>query len=370
MAISRSRNTQHKVYIPSSARKNHYLLVKFPVTDDLLAKHNHLIDKTSERPYQKFYQMLADNLYTISNELDIESAQFIANDKFSRVRYSPEKLTVQTDQQILFLYNPRNHYNQNTYINGKKRVKNISIVFLANGDDVRAESANFHKKVTQSVSKFADVLDINLGDIRVCDHQHLTYDLFANDKGVTGTQTHKLRTIKNRYSADDIVLPTKRDVLTYAVIDLPINRRLKNIVEINKEQPAPYQALYDLIKEAFVASATKQGLLDGAVLANGLTPIVRNSDKETLIEDGELYKLGYNPFEASGKISYVSDGDCLVDAVKLVLVATVDHKTPHGYGKFLNQVELALRSTAEKLNYVNDKEELVVRLHQHIGYNL
>ena len=72
MSISRSRNSQHKVYIPSSARTNQYLLVKFPLTDELINQHSQLMDRTSEQPYQKFYQHLADSFFDVNNKLDIE----------------------------------------------------------------------------------------------------------------------------------------------------------------------------------------------------------------------------------------------------------------------------------------------------------
>jgi hypothetical protein len=370
MSISRSRNNQHKVYIPSSARTNQYLLVKFPVTDELINLNKQLIDKSSEQPYQKFYQHLADSFFGINNKLDIESGQFIANEKFSRIRYSPEKLTVQTDQEILFLYSPRNHYSQNTYINGKKRVRIITLVFLANGDNVRQTSAEFHKNVLAALHEFIEINHINKSLVRVSDHQHLTYDLFSKDKGVTGTQTHKLRTLKNRYAADDISLPDKRDVLTYVVADLPINRRIKELLNADKSKAKAYQPLYDLISHAFIESANKQHLFEGAILANGLTPIVRSRLEEDHKAAGELQKLSFNPFEPNNNFTLHFDGDCLVDSVQFVIIATKDHKTSQGYGKFLNLVEQALRATAEKLNYVTAKEELVIRLHQHLGYDL
>lgn len=370
MPISRSRNNQHKVYIPSSARTNQYLMVKFPLTDELINLNNQLMDRTSEQPYQKLYQHLADSFFDVNNKLDIESGQFIANDKFSRIRYSPEKLTVQTDQEILFLYSPRNHYSQNAYINGKKRIREFTLVFLSNGDNVRQTSAEFHKNVLLAFNEFIEINQIDKSTVRVCDHQHLTYDLFSKDKGVTGTQTHKLRTLKNRYAADDIILPEKRDVLTYAVVDLPVNRRIKELLNIDKSKAQPYQPLYDLISHAFIESANKQHLFEGAILANGLTPIIRSRLEEKHKATGELQKLSFNPFEPNNTFSLHCEGDCLVDSVKFVIIATKDHKTSQGYGKFLNLVEQALRSTAEKLGYDNSKEELVVRLHQHLGYNL
>lgn len=369
MPISRSRNTQHKVYIPAAARKTHYLLSKFSLTDKIVEKYAHLIDKSSELPYQKFYQHLADRFWSICAEHGIESGQFVANDKFPRIRYSPEKLTVQTDEQILFLYDPRIHYSQNTYINSKKVAEKIELVFLANGDDVRETSAFYHDAVRNVVTEFKEEIGIEEGGIRFCDHQHLTYDLFAKAKGITGTQTHKLRTIKNRYLVDGITLPEQRDVLTYAVIDIPFNHRIKNLLDIDKAAPNRYEPIYKLINDTFVESANNQGLKDGAVVAKGLVPIVRNRKEQNIDVTGELVKLGYNPFNTKGEFSFCCDAGCIVDAVKIVVVASVEQKTRNGYGKFLNHVELALRSTAEKLGFDPEKEEIMIRLHQHIGYD-
>ena len=58
--------------------------------------------------------------FKINEELDIESGQFVANDKFTRIRFSPEKITAQTDQQILFLYNSRYHFSQSAHYDGQQ----------------------------------------------------------------------------------------------------------------------------------------------------------------------------------------------------------------------------------------------------------
>lgn len=370
MPISRSRSTQHKVFVPKSARSNQYIMVKIPLTDALIAKYESLINSDSEQPYKEFYQALADNFFEINNKYDIESGQFIASDKFARVRYSPERLTVETAQQILFLYNPRNHYSQNSYVNGEKRVEKITLLYLANGDDVRLDSAKYHQKVSVALKEFLQVIGAEENTVRFCDHQHLTYDLFAKDKGVTGTTPHKFRTIKNRYAAEAVTMPEKRDVLTYVVADIPVNRRIKNLVEFDKSNNEPYLALYDEINLAVCAAAKQHNLTDGAVIANDKFPIVRSRDQLRIKEDGEILKLGYNPFEPANNISFISDGSSLVDSVQVVFVATKDDKTSYGYGKFLIAVEQALRSVASKLGYVNEREELVVRVHQHIGYDL
>ena len=368
MSLSRTRNAQHKVYIPSAARENQYLLAKIAVTDELLAKFADIIDNTLDKPYEKFYQKLSNTFFKINDDIGIESSQFIANDKFPRIRFSPEKMTPQTDQQILFLYNPKYHYSQNSYFDGAKRAKKITLAFLANGEDIRLNAAKFHLKVQQAITALAKELGLNKADMRICDHQHLTYDLFAKDKGQEGTQPHKFRSMSNRYLADNLTIPANTDALTYAIVDLPINRRIKQLVTIDENAIDPYTPLYNFIADALINSAKKHNLNNGAVIANGLIPIVRRSDDEIVIAHGELQMLGYNPQHTSCGYTCKWSADKLVDTVQLIFVASVQNETSQGYGKFLNQIEQTLHSFADKLSLVHDKEEMIVRFHQHIGF--
>ena len=370
MTISRMRNTQHKVYIPSSARENQYLMVKFPLTDQLIAKYSSLIDEKSSEPYTKFYQKLAKIYLGVCDNLNIENCQFIANDKFARVRFSPEKMTSQTEQQLLFLYNPQYHTSQNSYFDGAKRAKKITLLFLANGDDVRVQSAKLHQQVKKAVYDYAKALEFDTYKVRVCDHQHLTYDLFAKEKGLEDKQVHKFRSTINRYAADGFDIPINKDALTYAVVDFPINRRIRSLVNIDENASEQYNELYNLIADAFISSAKHNHLNNGAVIANGLVPIVRNGKDENVIASGELLMLGYNPKNTDGGYTCKWSSDKLVDTIHLIFVASRQNETSHGYGKFVNQIEQALRSFAKSLDFVNDKEEMIIRLHQHIGYFL
>ena len=375
MSISRARNAQHKVYIPSSARENHYFLVRFKMTDELLAKYADIIDMSSEKPYQKFYHHLYKAFFKINNQLGLDNTQFIANDKFTRVRYSSEKLTVQTSQQNIFLYNPKYHYSQNAYFDGAVKAKKIALLFLATGDDIRINAAKFHQKVKQALGEFFKESNLKAADIirsnmRICDHQHLTYDLFAKDKGVENTQVHKLRPLTTRYSVDNVSLPDDTNTLTYAIVDLPINSRIRRLVTIDDNLPDPYNPLYNLIADAFINAAKQNNLTNGAVIANDLIPVVRESSEETVSADGEFQLLGYNPLQSSGGYTCKWSADKLVDTARLIFVATKRDQTSHGFGKFLNQIHLALHSMSETLKYVKDKEELIVRVHQHVGFNL
>ena len=368
MAISRTRSAQHKVYIPASARENQYLMVKFVLTDQIIEKYSNLIDMNSSEPYTKFYQNLAKIFFKINSNLGLDTSLFIANDKFARVRYSPEKIITQTDQQLLFLYNPQFHTTQNSFFDGDKKSRKITLLYLANGDEIRNQAANFHGKVKEAAFKFREEIGIKLSDIRVCDHQHLTYDLFAKDKGVDGTHVHKFRSMTNRYLPDEIKIPKDTDSLTHIMVDLPINRRIRSLVKINEDEPGCYNELYSLIADAFINSAKKQNLLNGAVVANGLVPIVRAAEHENVIASGEMLMLGYNPKHSSGGYTCKWDSNKLVDTVKLIFVASDQDVTSHGYGKFVNQVILALNTFAKTLELDNKKEQMLVRLHQHIGF--
>ena len=370
MAISRTRSAQHKVYIPASARENQYLMVKFPLTNQLLEKYSQLIDENSSEPYAEFYQTLASMFFKINDDLLIDSSHFIANDKFPRVRFSSAKLTTQTKQQVLCLYNPEYHTSQNAFYRGNQRAKKITLLFLANGTEIRLNAANFNKKVQQAISTFSDEIGIKKETVRVCDHQHLTYDLFAKNKGVEGSQVHKFRSISKRYLADEQSLPENTDALTYAVVDFPLNRRVRSLAKSEDNEPGCYNELYNLIADAFISSAKSQNLFNGAVIANGLVPIVRQAEDENVIASGELLMLGYNPSHSSGGYTCKWESNKLVDTIQLIFVASDQNITSHGYGKFINKIELALRDFSERIDFINDKEEMLVRLHQHVGYYL
>jgi len=369
MASSRMRSAQHKAFIPSLARENQYLLAKFPVTDELIAKFSDPSEKYSDQPYLSFYKKLSKLFFDINEELHIESGQFVGNDKFTRVRFSPEKMTVQTKQQMLFLYNSRFHQSEHAYFNVSRRAKKITLVFLSNGTDIRHDSAKFHKKVLKAVSMFAEKAGIEKEKFRVCDHQHLTFDLFAKEKGDEGLQVHKLRPLSKRYATDGIDLPEDDSALTYAVADIRLNRRIKQLVDKKELDNENYGALYSLISDAFISSAKQNNLNNGAVIANGLAPIVRMTEEEFVSVNGELINLGFNPEHEPCGFSSQWEANKLVEKVQFVFVATRADQTSHGYGKFLNQVEDTLDLLAKKLEMVRDKEQLILRINQHVGFD-
>lgn len=364
----RDRSHQHKVYIPSNARENQYLLAKFKVTDELLAKFGKDIDLESESPYSAFYQHLAHLFYEVCDKHGLDAGQFVANDKFIRVRYCPEKFSVESQQQVIFLYSPKYHTGSRTFIDGSKRVRKIKLVFLATGPEVRHYSAQFHTKVSAAITEFSQLLELEQGAVRLCDHQHLTYDLYAKEKGVQGVEAHKLRSIANRFRAHDVEIDENElDSQTYAVVNLQVNKRLQKLVPAEATPEETHAALYRYLYEQFIASAKEVGLERGIMNANDLVPVVRSNADSSITRNGELQTINFNEKAPINGFSYYFAEGALVDSIQFIMIATKEDKTSYGYGRFINDVQQTMRGLADRIDHDEKRENLSMRVHQHIG---
>jgi hypothetical protein len=387
MSIIRKRSAAHKSYLPKSARDNQYILAEFTISDDLIkrfspkanaAKVTSATANNSSENYFDFYQNLAKVLFDLSEIFEVENCLFIANDKLTRVRFNQEMHQWQTNQQILFYYNPESHLLKKSFFDANKRAKKISLLFLTTGIEIRENAARFHAKISRLVIAFANKTTIDVSDIRLRDHQHITYDLFTKDKldkikptsdDNSITQAHKLRPIIDRYASQQVTLPEFHSAMTYAIINLPISNRLLNMVDVDPNSTDPYNPLYTYLTDTFTQSAKRYNLNNGALIANGLVPIVRYSIHEITSRQGELQMLGYNPEQNPCGIISKWDASELVDNVQLVFVATDKNQTKHGFGSFLNQIEQAIKLMATELEMDPLKEEVIVRFHQHVAYN-
>ncbi|OUR59977.1 hypothetical protein A9Q74_15695 [Colwellia sp. 39_35_sub15_T18] len=374
MSIIRKRSAAHKSHIPSNARDNQYILAELLITDELLANFSLQSNAENTMNYYDFYHNLSQILFEYCETYEIENCQFIANDKLARVRFNQEMHQWQTNQQILFYYNPETHLLKKSFFDANKRAKKICLLFLTTGTDIRENAASFHAKISQLVRAFADRISVNESDIRLRDHQHITYDLFAKHKANNAdnsltSQAHKLRPINRRYSSQGVALPEYHSAMTYVIVNLPISNRLLNMVEVDPTSSDPYNPLYTYVTDTFTQAAKHYNLNNGALIANGLVPIVRYSIHEIVSRIGELQMLGYNPAQNPCGIVSKWNANELVDNIKLVFVATDENQTEHGFGRFLNQIEQALHLMATELEMEPSKEEVIVRFHQHVAYN-
>lgn len=370
MSIVRKRNAAPKAYIPDNARDNQYILAEFTLTDQLLSQLPSQIGRNGDENYYACYQTLADLLFTLSNKLAIKNSLFVANDKLVRVRYSQEMHQWQTKQQIIFYYDPQQHTLQNSFFDANVRAKKITLVFLASGTDIRAGAAKFHQKVKALLAEFSLQTKLPLANIRMRDHQHLTYDIFAKNKGCNASQAHKFRPIAQRYASQNVTLPDTMSSITYAIVNLPINHRLSQLVDIDPASTDPYNPLFTYLTDTFSLVAKRFNLNNGALIANGLVPIVRHSLHELVSRVGELQMLGYNPKQSPCGIVSRWKADELVDNAQLIFVANCHNGEEQNYAKFVNQIVQAMRLFATELEIPTEKDELTLRFHQHVAYNL
>ena len=376
MATISKENTDNQSYIPKNARDNQYILAEFNITDDLVQRFSKgpFQAEAQQENFYVFYQTLATKLFEQAEIFDVENCQFIANDKIARVRFGHEMHQWQTNQQILFYYNPESHQLQKTFFDANKRAKKISLLFLTSGKKIRENAALFHKRISQLVLAYTKELYLNTSCIRLRDHQHITYDLFAKNKpnnqdNSLTTQAHKLRSIRNRYASQDLELPLTHSAMTYAIVNIPISNRLVSMVDIDPTSTDPYNPLYTYLTDTFTQASMQFNLNNGALIANGLVPIVRYSIHDIVSRIGELQMLGYNPEQNPCGIVSRWDASELVDNVQLIFVATDKNQSEHGFGNFLNQIEKILKLMAKELKMEPNKDEVIIRFHQHVAYN-
>ncbi|MCL1060081.1 DUF3083 family protein [Shewanella gelidimarina] len=352
-----SLSHQQKVYIPKDVRSNQYITAEIKVTDALLA---HYPD------YKTCYKTLSRAIFNLAEQEELYNLHVITNDKLPVVRFHTEAYCFPTAEQIIFFYNPEYHEAQSLHSQDDYRARKIRIVFLATGEDIRSNSANFHLKVQSFIAKLMPQLPEKDLTIKVRDHQHLSYDLFAKAKGSKESYGYKLRSISDRYKARNCPLPAEHGSLCYVTVKLPLSRMLKQAM-----LPADandFTALYQKLEDAFIQATSAKQLNRIAMVANGLTPLVRNSKYDQVDGTDEVQMLGFDPNVEEQQFIRHWQGDHLVEMVSFTIAAGVKDSKDGGLGRYLNRVEEALKNFAAELALDKSRQELIVRFHQHISY--
>lgn len=365
-SILRKHRASEKVYVPANARDNHYIIAEMPLTDKLIELIGEEVDLSSEQPYQSFYQKLAKLAFDVIEECNIEHANFVANSRLVRVRNSDEQQVLHTDKQSFFFYNPKHNSTFKGYFDGAIRSNKVKFLFLATGESLRENAAKFHQKVFNAVNIISQRIGLEQDELKVRDHQHITYDIFAREKGSRESITHTFREISTRYLQQDVVVEGDYSAVTYAVVSVPMTRRLLKGTTIDYENNKPFALLYEKIYQAFTESNKKHQIKHATMIANGLSPIVRFDESESTIVNGDIISLGYNPANESGEVSCQWHGEKLVDTVRLVFFATDFDESHKTYGKFVNQVMHSIEMMAETLSWKKDKDYMLMRMNQQL----
>ena len=365
-SIVRKHRAADRVYIPSSARDNQYILAELPLTDRLLNLVVGDIDLNASRPYQKFYQKLAHTAFEIIEKHGLAHANFVANNRLVRVRYSDEQQVLHTEQQSFFFYSPKHNSSFKGYFDGALRARKVKLLFLAKGDELRLNSATFHQKVALAVNEIIETVGLDKGEVKLRDHQHLTFDVFAQEKGHKETVTHSFKDIATRYQQQGFVLEPEHTSINYAIVSVPMARRLLKGADIDYNSDEPFVELYRKIEQSFARAADENQVKHSAMIANGLSPFVRYDEQAQSLVQGELISLGFNPKTAQGSFISHWQGDKLTDTVRFVFFADSKDEAHHTYGKFANQVLDTIKDFASQMNWKTEQDGIIMRMHQHI----
>lgn len=348
----------HKVYLPQTARSNQYVLAEFALSDELLSR----FDDTPA-----CYQAVCKKFFQLCLQHNIRHSHVIANDKIPVVRYHHESFTFQTHDQILFFYNPKVHEGQQAFIEPYQRARKISLLFLASGDNIRSDAAELHQAARAVVLGLQEHLLLPEHCLKLRDHQHLTYDLFARQKQPVERYGYKMRGMAQRYQARDCLLPEGTHLMSYVTVSLPFTRTLKEVLGVASEPQMPYTGLFVQLEDLFRAAAAREGLEQLALVADGTTPLVRNSHSDKARVSRELRLLSFD-VNAAPVMQTFWQPDLLPDAVHLVIIATPKDVHEQGYAKFLSRVEDCLQQLAKQLALDPTRQDVLIRFHQHLSY--
>lgn len=365
-SIIRKHRAGDKVYLPSDSRDNQYILAEIPLTDKLLKTVVGDIDTSSAKPYQKFYQKLAQSVFKVTEKHEIQHVNFVANNKLVRVRYGSEQRVIHTEQQSFFFYCPSHNATFKGYYDGAIRARKVKLLFLATGEKLRLNSAAFHQQVFKAVKEIATNLGLAEGEVKVRDHQHITFDIFAQEKGLSSTITHSFREMADRYSKQGYDIGTEHTSLTYVIANVPMARRLLKGIEVDYDSDQPYKAVYEKIETAFKSAVANNSVRHTVMLGISASPIVRYNAEDSLNLNGEIIGIGFDPSKDGNFVRCTWDGDALVDTIRFIFFANELDEANNNYGKFVNKTIQSVKDFADSVNWKKDHDDITVRIHQHI----
>ncbi len=353
MSVSR----QKKVYLPTATRKNQYITVGFTLTDDLLGSYSDL-----DNCYQEFSKLV----FQVADKLELYNVHVIATDKLPMVRFHSEAYCLSTEEQLRFFYNPAHHEANRLHTLPGYRAKKLKVVFLATGNELRSNSAEFHATVQNFLAEIKPLLPNKEVPTKIRDHQHISYDFFAKAKGLKETYGYKLRAVDSRYKRRECNLPESVSALNYVTVSLPMGRRIKK--QLAAENATSFGEKYQRVADHFIKATSDNKLHRVAMVANGKVPLVRNSKYEQLNSTAEFQMVGFDPSDAAPAPICHWDDTKLAEAIRFVIVAAKDDRYDEGYGRFMNQVQDAVRQFTSQFDIDKEHIDVIVRFHQHLSY--
>jgi len=366
----RDRNGAHKVYVPNDARDNQYLIAQFKLTPALIEHVQPNYKNGNTEDLGRFYKELSQKIFSLCQQHGIETVSFIANDKTPIVRFNMDFERIETNEKIMFFYHPQFYRGQTSFFSDDYMAQKIKILFLATGDNIRVNAALFHQQVRDVITRLSDEFSPANVDIDVRDHQHITYDLFANNKSKQLSQSHKFRPIATRYQSQHVSFSEDIDSQTFVVVNFPMDHQLRNLVAINDNSDAPYDGLYQELQRLFIQAMDKNQIENAVMVANNKMPLVRHSNKMEGDKSSTFHMINTNNEGLAVFEDSLWDGKILCDVIKFVFIVPPNQCSDRGYGRYINQVTKVVENIAQACAVTPNKQQILMRVYQHLGYTL
>lgn len=371
----RKRSIQNKVYLPADNRENQYLRIELALSNDGMC-NDIPTQLPDENELAKYYMDFKQAFFASCKLNGIKNAMFIANDKLVRVRFGDESQIIETNEQLIYFYDPKRHKGYKTFYDKSKLANKIVLMVLATGDDIRFNAATLHTKTCQMITDLAEQTGYNQQQFKIRDHQHITYDLFAAEKQDKQTTTHEFRSVPNRYKQQSLLLPNETKHNGYVIAKLPIPMHLIEASEYNALPNQPYKPLYNSIYKMVQHVVKQQNIKKFALVANGKQPVIGfNTNKQIEAVDGEqsnsegeLVYLSFSEEDSLQQFICSWNDTYLVDSIYLVFLPEKEDVAGGFFGKFVNSIQSVLRQIAKTLAVEPEAEHLMIRFHQNTEY--
>ncbi|MBE0363323.1 hypothetical protein PULV_a3511 [Pseudoalteromonas ulvae UL12] len=360
-SIIHKRSSANKVYVPGNARDNHYLLVSF--------RPEHVALATTDPRFADNYRQFSEQFFALCQRYELHNTHIIANGKLARVRYGEEQQHIETDEQIIFFYHPAMHTGHHLFVNEAQTVDKIDLLFLASGEQLRETAYLFHQQVMALMAEFALLMNVPLNQIKVKDHQHLTYDLYAHKRGHKQTKTHGLRQLSYRYQEQGLEISPHSQNLTYAITNIPVNLTMRQKIHQEFDEHIRYRDFYQSVITQVTRLCRQYELSHWVLVANGQIPLIRATTQHAESARRELLDIGMDAVQAYQPLIFVDEAQ-LVDSLSLVFIATDQDLQRNGYGKFVNQLTMMIKELSVSLGLEPERDALILRFFQHLSYKL
>lgn len=358
--ISRIKQQDNRVYVPSDARDNQYIIAELVINDNLIAQ---LSDKTLNPTPKELLSLLLNKVRRVITQHDIDFVALVASNKFIRVRYGVDTEINTTQEQHIVYYNPEKSKGViGICPEGTESLKSIRLVCFATGNNLRENAALFHQKVVNLVSEIKQSFNF-IDGIKLQDHQHISFSL-EKHSSATQSKAHGFRVIEKRYESSGLMLPEERNSKAFIVVKANFSELLNEKV---LSQNYEVSQMHAEISHLLIQLAQEVGINHLAYVASNRYPVVKsNFVTGSANQKGELVSLNFGNTEH--EVIQIIEDEYTNSAAHIVFYMPESTSVKSGYAVYINKVIKLLDKLGQKLQLTEHDQAMLLRFYQHFSY--